>query len=94
MPGCCCMGYSGFFRCSAVRAALAPSPDEPGYAFGCAGLDRFASAKQRCPTGRAFITRPPPHPSHRIACEGPSARKTLRGPRRSKGYAYLASVGS
>ena len=36
----------------------------------------------------AFIARPPPHPSHSYACEGPSARKTLRRPRRSKGYPY------
>ncbi|OPY27669.1 MAG: hypothetical protein A4E28_01938 [Methanocella sp. PtaU1.Bin125] len=30
---------------------------------------------------QAFIARPPPHPSHSFACEGPSARKTLRRPR-------------
>ena len=59
-----------------------------GLRFALATSHRFASAKQRCPVGRAFIARPPPHPSHRIACEGPSARKTLRGPRSSIGNAF------
>ncbi|MGA9139807.1 MAG: hypothetical protein WBZ29_06260, partial [Methanocella sp.] len=36
----------------------------------------------------ASITPPSPHPSHSYACEGPSAEKTLRGPRSSKGNAY------
>jgi hypothetical protein len=57
-------------------------------ALRCAGLDRFASAKQRPPFRLAFIARPPPHPSHSCACEGPEARKTLRGPRSSKGYTH------
>ena len=36
-----------------------------GLRFAAATSHRFASAKQRCPVGRAFIARPPPHPSHR-----------------------------
>ena len=55
--------------------------------LGCARSSPFASAKQRA-LRAAFIARPPPHPSHSFACEGPSARKTLRGPRSSKGNAY------
>ncbi len=52
----------------------------------CGGADlRFASAKQRC-LRRAFIARPPPHPSHADACCGARARKTLRRPRRSADY--------
>jgi hypothetical protein len=43
---------------------------------------------------QAFIARPPPHPSHSYACEGPEARKTLRGPRRSKGSRTRTSFGS
>ncbi len=39
--------YYGFFRCSAVRAALAPPETRPGGAFGCARSSPFASAKQR-----------------------------------------------
>ncbi|OPY30724.1 MAG: hypothetical protein A4E28_00158 [Methanocella sp. PtaU1.Bin125] len=53
-----------------------------------------ASAKQRA-LRAAFIARPPPHPSHRKACEGPSARKTLRGPRSSSGippYAFFGVI--
>ena len=71
------MGCSGFFRCSGVRAALAPREPEPGSAFGGASSRFAASAKQRR-LRQAFIARPPPHPSHSCACEGPPARKTLR----------------
>ena len=77
------MGYSGFFRCSAVRAALAPRGHghrPRSAALRCAGSRSAASAKQRA-LRAAFIARPPPHPSHGFACEGPSARKTLRRPR-------------
>ncbi len=51
-----------------------PRRHDTGCAFGSARSSPFASAKQRR-LRQAFITRPPPHPSHRIACEGPSARK-------------------
>ncbi len=61
--------------------------------LGCARSSPFASAKQRA-LQAAFITRPPPHPSHSFACEGPSARKTLRRPRSSKGSMHWTNKGS
>ncbi len=64
---------------------------------GCASLRSAApgrvpsQALSNAPSA-AFIARPPPHPSHSCACEGPSARKTLRGPRSSICNAYQDSV--
>ena len=64
------MGYSGFFRCSTVRAALAPR--EHGHRLRL----RFAapghgSLQALSDTPSAVsIARPPPHPSHSFACEG------------------------
>ncbi len=89
------MCYSGFFRCCAVRAALAPSETRPGGAsLRSAAPGRVPSQALSNAPSAAFIARPPPHPSHSCACEGPSARKTLRRPRRSKGYAHWTSIGS
>jgi hypothetical protein len=43
---------------------------------GCAAV-RFAASAKRHALRAVSIARPPPHPRHRCACRGPSARKTL-----------------
>ncbi|MGA9140482.1 MAG: hypothetical protein WBZ29_09675, partial [Methanocella sp.] len=55
-----CMGYSGFFRCCAVRAALAPPETRPGGASlrsAAPESSPFASAKQRAYRQRSLPGR-------------------------------------
>ena len=83
------MGYSGFFRCSTVRAALAPREHGHRLRFAAPG-HRFAASAKRHAYRQCPLPGRHPHPSHADACCGAKGQKNPPRPRRSIRYPYPA----